>query len=112
MNENTDRRRFLRDKKVDVLSDETASILDQLCALESEIDFVFDYIHEDTLERMEAGYETLSKIEMAINLLRLMTPQPAEIVDLLVSAANSIQDEQRRIRDGLTALLKALHPQA
>jgi hypothetical protein len=104
--------RFLRDKKADDLWDETESLLDQLVAAETEIDLVFGYIQEDTQRRSDRSRKILSRIENALSVLRRISPPPNDAIELLVAAANDIQAEQLRIRDGLTMLLRTLHPES
>jgi len=112
MSEEPRQRRFLRDKRADVLRDETEYILDQLAAVESKVDLLFEYIRNETLERLVDCYETLHKIECAIDVLRKISPPPNEAINFLAKAATDIETQQRKTRDCLTALLETLRAES
>jgi hypothetical protein len=115
MNEKWPRRRFLRDDKVHKLRRETEGLLGQLnrtLTLQAKMDFVFDYIQDETLGRLDRGCHTLSGIEAAISSLRQISPPGSDAIATLVSTASQVQAELEGIRESLIILLWTLRKEA
>lgn len=116
MNEDSDKRRFLRGKRAVYLRDETEGLLgqlDELREMESNLDSVVEYIHGNTLKRVERTCETLTRVEAIISLLRRINPPcNHDAITMLISTANHIQAELRTIPRSLDTLLKTLSPES